>query len=157
MEPRVMFFIDVGQTRAEAENEGRALDYEALVEELADGRYVVNVCAFDACSGSQRPNHLRNLESLGYMVFARRLVNDVQKGVDVELACEMLSHAFRGSYDVAILVSGDADFIPVVKRVRDLGKQVEVASFSNACSQEMRCAGNRFVDLDGVPVFKEAE
>ena len=47
-----------------------------------------------------------------------------QKGVDTIMAIDMISKAYRDQYDVAILVSGDADHIPAVKEVKNSGKQV---------------------------------
>jgi hypothetical protein len=34
------------------------------------------------------------------------------KRVDISLSVEMLSHAHRGNYDLAVLVAGDEDFAP---------------------------------------------
>jgi len=47
-----------------------------------------------------------------------------QKGIDTIMAIDMISKAYRDQYDVAILVSGDADHIPAVKEVKNSGKQV---------------------------------
>ena len=36
----------------------------------------------------------------------------------------MLTHAFRKNYDMAILVAGDEDYIPLVKAVMSEGRKV---------------------------------
>jgi uncharacterized LabA/DUF88 family protein len=56
----------------------------------------------------------------------------VEKGVDVRIAVDMLSMAYRNIYDAAVLVSCDGDFADAVKAVQDLGKHVEVACFRKA-------------------------
>lgn len=38
-----------------------------------------------------------------------------QKGVDVRLAVDMMTHAFRGTISRATLFAGDADFVPLLK------------------------------------------
>lgn len=52
-----------------------------------------------------------------------------QKGVDVELAIDVLDHAHENRYDVAILVTGDTDFVPLVRRVTSLNKHALIAHF----------------------------
>ena len=73
-----------------------------------------------------------------------------QKGVDIALAVNMLQNAFRGNYDCAALVSGDADFAPVVSEVKATGKQVICASFTWQLSkdEEIVYAADEFIALE---------
>ena len=57
----------------------------------------------------------------------RRSGGLVEKGVDVRLATDMVTNGFKNLYDVAILISGDADFSHAIQAVKDVGKHVEVA------------------------------
>jgi uncharacterized LabA/DUF88 family protein len=50
-----------------------------------------------------------------------------EKGVDVKLATDML--VLNDNYDVGIVVSGDADYVPVVQAVKDWGKHIINVSF----------------------------
>jgi hypothetical protein len=52
-----------------------------------------------------------------------------EKGIDVQLALDMVMGAKEDDYDVAVLFSGDTDLIPAVEGVRRLGKIAEVASW----------------------------
>lgn len=54
-----------------------------------------------------------------------------EKGTDVNVAVNMLSKAYHNAYDVAILISGDTDYIPVVKELHNLGKTVVLATLPN--------------------------
>jgi len=47
-----------------------------------------------------------------------------EKGVDVQIAVEMIRFARQNKYDVAYLLSSDSDLIPAVKEVKSLGKDV---------------------------------
>ncbi len=58
----------------------------------------------------------------------REVVVHREKGVDVFLACDLVDAARSNAYDVAYLVSGDADFCPAVALVRSLGRRILVAS-----------------------------
>ena len=58
-----------------------------------------------------------------------------EKCVDVALATSMVFSASTSVYDVAIGVLGDRDFVPALRYVRRLGKQVAIASIKGTCSQ----------------------
>lgn len=69
---------------------------------------------------------------------ARLQAHYEQKGVDVQLAVDMVRLALRNAFDTAILVSGDSDFVSAVQVVQDQGKQVEIAFPSLDRSRELR-------------------
>jgi hypothetical protein len=50
-----------------------------------------------------------------------------EKGVDVKLATDLLQ--LNDIYDVGIIVSGDADYVPAVRAVKDWGKHIVNVSF----------------------------
>jgi len=54
----------------------------------------------------------------------------VEKGVDTQLAVDMIRLAVADTYDIAVLISGDGDFAPAVEFVKQLGKQVELGRVS---------------------------
>lgn len=75
-----------------------------------------------------------------------------EKGTDINLATQMLSKGYQNAYDIAILVSGDTDYLPVVKCLHDIGKIVILATLKNQDSsrkkyQEFRDA-DIFIDVD---------
>ena len=51
-----------------------------------------------------------------------------EKAVDVMIASDMISMACENKYDVAYLLSADSDFTPAIKKVREAGRKVFVAS-----------------------------
>ena len=72
------------------------------------------------------------------------------KGDDIKLAVDMVTKAYKDFYDTAILVSGDADFIPAVEAVQVFGKNVENAFLSNRHSSNLERVCNRSVNLDSI-------
>ena len=71
-----------------------------------------------------------------------------QKGVDTLIAVDMLVGAFSELFDIAVLVSGDADFTPVVEEVRRRGVMVAVAAVSDSLSDDLRRVADRFIEID---------
>jgi len=53
----------------------------------------------------------------------------MQKGVDVKLALDVLDFAHDNRFDVAVLITGDSDFVPLARKITSLGKQALVAHF----------------------------
>lgn len=55
------------------------------------------------------------------------------KWVNADLASEMTYLAtLPGAYDVAVLVGGDADYVPVLRRIRRLGKRVQLVAMNTS-------------------------
>lgn len=73
------------------------------------------------------------------------------KGDDVYLAHDLLIGAFDGFYDIAIIISGDADFIPVINTLRKrFRKKVGNGFFRRTSSYKLRKACNFSVNLNKV-------
>lgn len=72
----------------------------------------------------------------------------VEKGVDIAIAVDMITMAYRDAFDTAILVSSDGDFAKAVDAVRDTGKHVEVACFPK--SYHLRKVADKTIELNNV-------
>jgi uncharacterized LabA/DUF88 family protein len=46
----------------------------------------------------------------------------VEKGTDINLSAHLITKAFHNSYDVAVIVSGDSDYCPVLDILNTMGK-----------------------------------
>ena len=53
-------------------------------------------------------------------------------------------------YDTALIVSGDEDFVPAIRKVQKLGKKVENAYFSVSRSDFLRKVCNSSILLDEI-------
>lgn len=72
----------------------------------------------------------------------------VEKGVDIMLATDLLNFAWLDYYDVALIVSGDADFTYALQAVKNMGKHVEVAYFEGGISRDLLNVADRHQLLD---------
>jgi uncharacterized LabA/DUF88 family protein len=52
-----------------------------------------------------------------------------EKGVDTAIVTDLLSLAWEHAYDIAVLVSSDADFVPAVERLQEKGFKVVNATW----------------------------
>jgi len=54
-----------------------------------------------------------------------------EKGVDVQIAVDLLIGAYEDLYDTAVLVSSDTDLIPALIKAREMKKKIEYIGFSH--------------------------
>ncbi|KAL7539627.1 hypothetical protein ACHAWF_006462 [Thalassiosira exigua] len=89
----------------------------------------------DTDPNSIRMRMFRDMANANYDVHMMETVGQGEKCVDIQLAVEMLHFAtVPNAYDVAILLSGDKDFVPALVRTRQKGKQVCIASMRAGCN-----------------------
>lgn len=67
--------------------------------------------------------------------------------MDITLTRDMLSHAFRDNFDVALRFAGDGDYVPLVEEVKRLGKPVHVCFFQDGLNGKLRLAADHFTDI----------
>jgi len=70
----------------------------------------------------------------------------IEKGnMDVEITIDALHHIQK--YSIAVLFSGDADFLALVSHLRNHGKRVFIFSSRNNISQELRTGSDGYFDV----------
>ena len=164
MAVRVSIFIDGSNFYHGCRNAlpaGTSVDFARFARKLVANHQLIRVYFYTAVvrreDGEQRyADQQRFIERLNHLDFfqvklgrlMRRGGTVVEKGVDVNIAVDMLKYAVSNAYDTAILVSGDGDFATAVEAVKDLGKHVENAYFETGRSQELQRVCDRFIRLD---------
>ncbi len=162
---RVVVFIDGSNVFHGLRNETFRVDYLKLVEFLTGDRFLVRAYFYSALpsekdmdkqakdSFSRQKKFLEDLSFMGIKVKLAKLrkLPDgtfLEKEVDIMLATDMLSLAYKNAYDTCVLVSGDSDFSYTVEEVQSLGKRVENATFKKTSSYSLRRLSDKFIYLD---------
>ena len=143
------------------DSENTMIDYRTLVDELADGREICFCKVYDSyrhktVKGEDRINYgLRDyLSDNGFETYFKDTydpIKDEQKQIDGMINVDITKDAFMDRYDRLILVSGDEDFVPGLTAAKELGKKVEIASFSKCLARELRNCG-KFTCLDDMVI-----
>ena len=160
---RVSVYIDIENIRKGLEmiNVNLEVDFKELVDQLVGDRIFVAAYVFDACNGSEsKMRRLRRVtKNPGFRpvilpYYAHREEQGLeQKGVDVKLALMMVDEAEKDRFDTAILLSGDADYIPAIELTQAAGKKVEMAAFGISAGEDVRCAADLFTEIDSMNVI----
>jgi uncharacterized LabA/DUF88 family protein len=148
---RVMVFIDGSNLyHVLTQSCGRHdLQFDKFAMKLANGRKLVRIYYYNIRQesdtnpnmGVEQAKFLDSMYDTPYVevrlgIWKQRGDIMVEKGVDVMLATDLVTNAYKDHYDTAIVVSGDADFYPALQAVKDVGKHVEVAAFDMNLSAE---------------------
>ena len=80
------------------------------------------------------------LEKVGYVILdgpvqKTRNGKKRQKGMDILIFNESIE--LIDAYDKCILVSGDADFVYLVEKLKEYGKKIEIWSFKKSLSKRL--------------------
>ncbi len=172
---RVMIFIDGNNLYHSLKHViGRTnLEFEKFSSRLSGDRHLIRTYYYNAPLNRedddekhrQQQSFFDSLDSVPYLTkrfgrLEKRVVRHtmpdgtfvstptyVEKGVDTHIVIDMLTFAFKDTYDTAIIVSGDEDFVTAVERVKELGKHVEVANLGG--SYLLRQAADKYILIDG--------
>ncbi len=71
----------------------------------------------------------------------------ILKEDDIHMAVDLVKGAFKNTYDTALLVSGDGDFVPAVKAIQKEGKKVENIYFKKTSSTNLKQNCNKSIRL----------
>jgi hypothetical protein len=92
----------------------------------------------DTAHETLRAKMLVDMSLINFDVHCLTTKLDQEKCVDISLAVEMLYMAtVPGSYDIAIIITGDKDFIPALQKTRMKGKRVAICSMRNSCNRDL--------------------
>ena len=167
MSDRVTIFIDGSNLYHSLKNHfGRTdLDIGKFCRKMLGRRKLSRIYYYNAKVGfKEEPERFKQQQSffagvnaipyselrLGRLVYTNwPNVPPYEKGIDVQLATDMITHSFKGNYDVAILVAGDNDFVGALQAVKDNGKHVEVALFGRAGSSwQLRKSADKVIGIN---------
>jgi uncharacterized LabA/DUF88 family protein len=165
---RVMVFIDGsnifwGLKNYRSTTGPLSIDYAKLVSFVSGPRQIRGshyYCSQPAIPSEGQAKFMDMLRQSGISVTAKTLkmrrdasggqLRAVEKGVDVALVTDLLSFAWEGAYDDAVLVSGDADYTGAVEKVKSKGRMVDVVAWRESLSRELRLVASKVVYIDDI-------
>ncbi len=161
---RVIVFFDYSNfhqslnrlTRGEFPDQ-KKFDFKGFVETLTLGMDLIKVyfvCSSAPTSGPGQQRFYDWLDGQDYFYvkqFERKTNSQGEqreKQVDVYLATQVVALAYENAYDVAIIVSGDEDYVPAIEIVQQKGKIIVVVSAASLLSDILRKKADRVLLID---------
>ncbi|HLD25422.1 MAG TPA: NYN domain-containing protein, partial [Candidatus Andersenbacteria bacterium] len=148
---RVGVFVDIQNLYYSARAlYSKKVNFKKILEEAVAGRHLVRALAYGITTEEAHEGDFHQaLSDQGFEVKTKPLqtfVGGQKKGDwDVGIAVDVLQ--LEPKIDVAVLVSGDGDFIPLVDFAQRKGLRVEVINFRASTSGALVQAADSFTDL----------
>jgi uncharacterized LabA/DUF88 family protein len=166
---RVMIFIDGSNLYHSLKGNLHRTDIDigCFCQKLLEKRRLIRIYYYNAIVGlKQEPERYRSQQQffnsvqqvpylemrLGRLVYTSAWPGTppYEKGIDIMLTTDLLTHSFKQNYDVAILVAGDSDYVGAIQQVKNNGQNVEVALFGkDYTSRPLREVADRIIEIDG--------
>lgn len=91
--------------------------------------------------------------SLGFLMKSDNVFHE--KGVDVNIAVDMLVSTYENLCDRIILISSDTDLLPAIKKAKEKGKKVEYVGFSHKPSLAMiaNCSKSKLLSTEDIKPY----
>ena len=143
---KVIIFVDNSNLFHSFQELNFHCDYDKLKKVITNKRDLIEIILYTGIMYPVKQKDkawLMKLKELGYTVNTRAIKvapngRKIEKRIDVLMAVDIISSAYEVSYDTVVLVSGDGDFVPVVKKLRNLNIKIEVWSFKNLLSEQLK-------------------
>lgn len=143
---RIIIFIDNSNIFKGFQKYDIKADYEKLKNLIAHGRDIQGIFLYEGVVYPMSPEKRSWYKELtirsGYIIKASfdKIAKSgvIEKKVDINIAIDIISLAYEDAYDTAVLVSGDGDFVPVVRKVKELEKNVEVWAFRYSLAKALK-------------------
>lgn len=151
---RVAIFIDGANLFYAAMQLGIEIDYTKLLRRLTSGSKLLRSFFYTGVDSNNEKQHnfLLWMRRNGYRVITKNLTQfpdgSKKANLDIEIAIDMMK--LVGSYDTAVLVSGDGDLAYAVNSVSYQGARVEVVSLRSMTSDSSIDVADCYIDLDTI-------
>lgn len=152
---RVGVFVDIQNMYYSARALfSKKVNFKNVLEQAVNSRQLVRAIAYGITTEEAHEGEFHEaLAGQGFEVKTKPLqtfIGGQKKGDwDVGIAMDVLR--LEPKIDVAVLVCGDGDFVPLVEFSKERGLRMEVLSFRESTSSALVASADSFFDLSSVP------
>jgi len=155
-EQRVGIFIDAQNLYHSAKNLYHAkVNFDQIVKDALGGRHLIRAIAYVITTESgEEKSFFDALTKMGIETRTKdlQIFSSGSKKADWDVGLAVDAVKLAPKLDAVIIVSGDGDFIPLVKYLQEnQGCQVEAITFGKSASMKLKEAVDDFLDLDSDP------
>lgn len=158
-------YLDLSNVELSSEDlngKGMAIDYSLLVKEISEGYELTVLKAYDGKLDTGVTPLQSSLRSAGFDVIlydTQKAFDSVgkanvrQKEVDTSITTDVSWDLASKKIDAAVIISGDRDMHPAVKRAIDEGCDICVVALRNSMSDDYLNSLEKYTLLEDYEVF----
>jgi uncharacterized LabA/DUF88 family protein len=155
-EQRVGIFIDTQNLYHSAKNLYHSkVNFDQIVKDAVGGRQLIRAIAYVITTESgEEKSFFEALTKMGIETRTKdlQIFSSGSKKADWDVGLAIDAVKLAPKLDAVVIVSGDGDFIPLVKYLQEnQGCQVEAMTFGKSASMKLKEAVDDFLDLDTDP------
>ena len=156
---RVGVFVDAANTYISCASVfNRKIDYEKLLYAAVEDKRLFRAIMYAVKHGENLDGWETAMTKIGYELKIKEPMHYQGGGSkadwDVDLCMDIVR--MLDCVDVVVLVSGDGDFLPVVRWCQDRGRIVKVMSVYRSTSSKLREAADIYHQIDESMLFPDA-
>ncbi len=151
---RLGVFVDTANVSDRDPDEPIRIDFGRLLAEVTNDRRLIHARAYcpiyaDFTGRREHQRSVAPVHNKGYDIVTKpiKVFADGTRKADLDIVLVMDVIRRLPTMDVVALVSGDGDYVPMVDYLREHGLRVEVYSFGDAISEDLRVAADDWVNL----------
>ena len=148
---RVGIFIDTANLYHSAKNLYKSkVNFGNVVKDSLGGRTLIRAIAYViSTEAGEEKAFFDALTKMGIETKSKELqvFYGGSKKADWDVGITIDAVVLADKLDVAVIVSGGGDYVPLVEYLKMKGVQVEVAAFGRSTSSKLREASDSFLDL----------
>jgi uncharacterized protein (TIGR00288 family) len=142
---RVGIFVDVENLTQWVKQDG----LEQLIEELTSMGAIIVRRAYAKWTLPSLTPHQNILNRLGFELIHTFHPISGKNSADIQIVVDVMEYAWRDpDLRWIALATGDSDFSPLFRRLREMGRQVVGAGPKSALSESVKSSCSRFIYLD---------
>ncbi len=159
----VMIFVDYDNLIRSfrdtvSEMKGVYIDMGLMKELLADDKFIVDARVYSGfVEGRPISKGLWKMGDIGFKLHLEPVEKGHQKGVDMSIGIDAIECARQKVCDTIILVTGDGDFAPAVRKIKSYGVKVQVASFRSSLNDCLSAVADDTIILDELRMVDTCE
>ena len=143
---RVAIFVDVENLTQWIKQDG----LEMFLEELSSVGTVVVRKAYARWTNTNVSAHQSTLNRLGFEFIHTFHPVSGKNSADIQITVDVMEYASRDDLQCIALATGDSDFSPLFRRLRERGKQVFGVGPRSALSESVKSSCSRFFYTDTI-------